>query len=56
MVIPKFDYWEIWLAQNKAVFQQISLHPTRATTLACSLVVKAIQIQGLKGMLWLYLD
>jgi hypothetical protein len=27
--VPKFNCWEIWLAKNKAIFQNILLHHSR---------------------------
>jgi hypothetical protein len=40
--IPKFICWEIWLARNKAIFQNKFLLPSRIHSLACNLLSKTI--------------
>jgi hypothetical protein len=45
--VPKFIYWEIWLARNKANFHYISIHHSRVHSLACNLLYEALHAKGI---------
>jgi hypothetical protein len=47
--IPKFISWEIWLARNKAIFQQSQILVVNSTNKACNLVSEVIQVKGMQG-------
>ena len=48
ITIPKYIYWEIWLAWNKKIFQEETINPRQCAVKAISLCTEYMQHRALQ--------